>query len=70
MVELQELGHSTLARAIVACVERTMAARPGKWRVVIKGLRASGNRVEGRRESTVTVPGSSREHEPGSVQGV
>jgi hypothetical protein len=74
-VELQNIGDARSMSEIVAFVEHVLGDKPGEWRVVILGSRATDNwemKVEGPKgfERLYTLAGTLGEHEPQVIGSV
>lgn len=74
-VETYNTGDAALQRDLVAMIEHVLADRPGDWRVVILGSKASDRwdmKITGPKgfERSYTLEGSLGQHEPGVVSAI
>jgi hypothetical protein len=74
-IETQNTGDSTLQRDLVARIEHILADRPGDWRVVILGSKASDRwemKITGPNafERSYTLEGALGQHEPITVAAI
>lgn len=74
-IETQNTGDATLQRDMVARIEHIFADRPGDWRVVILGSKASDRwdmKITGPNafERSYTLEGSLGQHEPTTVAAI
>ena len=74
-VEMHNIGEIATRSEIVAVVEHVLSDKPGAWRVIIVGSRATDNwelKVEGPKgfERSYTLSGKSGEHEPKVIGNV
>lgn len=71
-VELQNTGDSATRAELVATIEHAFSDRPGQWKVLIAGTRASDHwtlKIEGPSgfERSYVLDGSAGEHQPTAV---
>ena len=74
-VEAQNTGDTNLQRDLVARIEPVFADRPGDWRVVILGSKASDRwdmKITGPNafERSYTLEGALGQHEPTAVAAI
>jgi hypothetical protein len=74
-IEAQNTGDTNLRRDLVAGIERLFADRPGDWRVVILGSKASDRwdmKITGPNafERSYTLEGALGQHEPTTVAAI
>jgi hypothetical protein len=74
-IEAQNTGDTNLRRDLVAKIERVFADRPGDWRVVILGSKASERwdmKITGPNafERSYTLEGALGQHEPTTVAAI
>ena len=74
-IEAQDTGDTSLQRDLVARIEHIFANRPGDWRIVIVGSKASDRwdmKITGPRafERSYTLEGALGQHEPIAVGAI
>ena len=74
-IEAQNMGETNLQRDLLERIEAVFADRPGDWRVVILGSKASDRwdmKITGPNafERSYTLEGALGQHEPTAVAGI